>query len=311
MHLKRMVIKNFRSHKATVINFEPHINALTGPSGAGKSSVLRALQWAIFNEPKGTEFITWGEDHCYVKLLFADGLKVTRYRSKSENYYSVRWPDGKKERFTNLPPTGLPAPLQEALNLGPVNVRWQHDGPFLLSDSPSEVSQKFSAIVQAELAEDLIKILNKRIWSYQSEIKALEEQIDKARKALTKKETARTVLEKAERAEELRTEILNLKSRKLKILVLTKEVRELTKILVKKGVLARIEEMMKTAESLSYSIDTKEKYVVSIKKTLTDAKALLLLIEELKEQIAEAEAEFRENFPDLCPLCGQKVRKGR
>lgn len=312
MFLKKIVLRNFRSHEKTVIDLEPGINAIVGPSGSGKSSVLRALQWALFNEPKGTDFITWGKNRCSVKLVFEDGLEVTRFRSSTENFYKMRLPDADRPTvFLNLPPKGPPKPVQEALNMGPINVRWQHDGPFFISDPPGETSKKFSELVNAELADALQKIFNQRAWKYRAEIRTAEEQIEKAKSVLSKEQKAQDAVDKAEAAYELQREIVQLKTKKLRTLSLIREARSLFNVLSRESLVKNLADKIKQAEELSASLDQDIKKKTALSNALRDARALMMLIEDLKRKIAEAEREFQESFPNVCPLCGSVVSKRR
>ena len=52
-----ITIKNFQSHKKTVITLAPTLTAITGKSDHGKSSIIRALRWVYNNKPQGFKFI--------------------------------------------------------------------------------------------------------------------------------------------------------------------------------------------------------------------------------------------------------------
>ncbi|KYH38217.1 MAG: chromosome segregation ATPase [Candidatus Bathyarchaeota archaeon B23] len=50
VHIKRLVVKNFKSFSGTVrLNFDPGLNIITGPNGGGKSNILDAIQF-VFGE---------------------------------------------------------------------------------------------------------------------------------------------------------------------------------------------------------------------------------------------------------------------
>ena len=62
--IKSIQIKNIQSHKDTSLEFSPGINAIVGSSNNGKSAVLRALYWARYNRPLGTDTLLshWAVD---------------------------------------------------------------------------------------------------------------------------------------------------------------------------------------------------------------------------------------------------------
>ena len=50
MILKKLVLKNFKSHKSTVVDFEKGITIIVGENGAGKSSILEGITYALFKK---------------------------------------------------------------------------------------------------------------------------------------------------------------------------------------------------------------------------------------------------------------------
>lgn len=61
IHLKRVRLENFQSHRNSVIDFDRGLNVIVGPSDSGKSAIIRAIKWALYNEPSGNYFIREGE----------------------------------------------------------------------------------------------------------------------------------------------------------------------------------------------------------------------------------------------------------
>lgn len=50
MIFTKLTLKNFKSHKNTVIDFEPGISIIVGENGAGKSTILEAISFALFKQ---------------------------------------------------------------------------------------------------------------------------------------------------------------------------------------------------------------------------------------------------------------------
>jgi len=53
MIFKKLTLKNFKSHKNSVINFEPGISIIIGENGAGKSTILDGISFALFKQHNG------------------------------------------------------------------------------------------------------------------------------------------------------------------------------------------------------------------------------------------------------------------
>lgn len=142
--IRRVTIENFQSHQKTVLAFEKGLNVIIGPSDQGKSAILRAIKWALYNEPRGTDFIRQGTSSARVTVELDSGSTVIRERSHSKNRYVVIYPDGTNTTFEGfgnevpeevvkahgIPKVILDTDLSASLNMGD-----QLEGPFLLSET--------------------------------------------------------------------------------------------------------------------------------------------------------------------------------
>ena len=90
-------IKNFFSHKNSVIDFRKFNSALLigniegnydTSNGSGKSAILEAILWSLFNKSRAAsmdDIIFWGENLCKVTFIFlhkGETYKVIRKRSR-------------------------------------------------------------------------------------------------------------------------------------------------------------------------------------------------------------------------------------
>lgn len=82
-YIKEIEIKNRHTYKNQKIEFTNGFNVIEGETGCGKTNILRAIEWVLYNEPKGNNFIRTGEKSCSAKLTFTDGSSITRKRTKS------------------------------------------------------------------------------------------------------------------------------------------------------------------------------------------------------------------------------------
>ncbi len=81
--IKSLELKNFLSHKETVLYFDRGINMIVGQNGAGKTSILDAIKFAMFGKDRArlSNPVSHGSSACFVKLSFQvdeDTYDVTR-----------------------------------------------------------------------------------------------------------------------------------------------------------------------------------------------------------------------------------------
>ena len=148
-------IHNFQCHKDLSI-YLGRSTVLQGDSNHGKTAVLRALYWVMYNEPQGTDFISYWAykklkngirfiDGQYTEVVVhVDGHTIVRHRGEDFNGYVV---DG--VRYEALR-SDVPAEVSSLLNLSDVSVQKQLDAPFLLSMTPGEAAQYLNKLANLE-----------------------------------------------------------------------------------------------------------------------------------------------------------------
>lgn len=176
--LKSIHIKNFQSHKDTLLEFDEGTNAFIGPSDSGKTAIFRALKWVVENRPSGQDFHSWWKGDPSVTVELGDDTKVTRERAKSENIYRVN--GAVLKAFGQR----VPQEVQHALNLSPINFQWQMDSPFLLSQSSGEVARYLNSVVNLESIDLALANIERRLRNEKAEaghatvaIESIQEQI--------------------------------------------------------------------------------------------------------------------------------------
>lgn len=149
-------IVNFRSHKETYIEFHPGLNLFIGANDAGKTNILRAIDWVVNNRPLGDDYrSTWGGD-TWVKIGF-ERVAITRLRTKSKNIYILKHANGKEEKFKiGKSAKDFPQVIKDLLNISPVNIARQLDGPYLLNKSAPDVARHYNEIVNLEVIDQSI-----------------------------------------------------------------------------------------------------------------------------------------------------------
>lgn len=71
MIFTKLTLKNFKSHKNTVIDFEPGISIIVGKNGAGKSTILEGISFALFKQHSGKKI--------------DDLIRITKHKNSHES----------------------------------------------------------------------------------------------------------------------------------------------------------------------------------------------------------------------------------
>ena len=209
--LKQIVIKNFQSHKSTIIALSDGVNSIIGQSDSGKSAILRALHWCIFNKPSGSGYVSyWNLDakgkikeETSVKLEYSNGDWIKRIRINEFNGYQLCINEY-VTKFEALR-TDVPEEVQNFLQVSEVNVQKQLDAPFLLSESAGEVARFFNSIIHLDDIDKALSAADSLKRQTTAEIKALDSQIKETTENLDKYgwvENAQRSIEKIKRIEE-------------------------------------------------------------------------------------------------------------
>ena len=162
--IKEIHLQNFQAHKDTVMELHPGLNVVAGSSNSGKSSVLRAINWAIYNRPSGDAFVShWARDakgnqkeDTSVSIV-TNSTTITRKKSKATgNTYAVN------DKVLEAIGLDVPEEVATAFNLTEVNTQRQHDAPFLLSESPGDVAKFFNKIVHFDAIDKYLSSIESK-----------------------------------------------------------------------------------------------------------------------------------------------------
>lgn len=178
--LKSLELKNFQSHVHSVIEFCPGTNAIVGTSDSGKSSIIRALNWLIFNRPRQHKayknYLAGKKDEYSVKGTFDNGW-VQRFKTPKENSYRV---STQKEPLAAIR-TDVPDEAQAIMGMSDVNLQSQHAPYFLLDNNqykPSAVASAFNEIAGLEVMDECSAEVAKMVRQLSGQEKQLDKDID-------------------------------------------------------------------------------------------------------------------------------------
>lgn len=139
-------IRGFQRHVRLALKPGPGVTCVVGDTDAGKSSIIRAVIWALRNQPAGDDMVTHDMDQCSVSIRLSGG-KITRLRGGGKNLYRL---DG--EDFVSFG-QGVPEAIAVLAAVDDVNFQGQHDPPFWLGDSPGKAAREMNRIVDLSVID--------------------------------------------------------------------------------------------------------------------------------------------------------------
>ena len=184
--IKSLDIENFQSHAKTRLEFVEGVNWIVGASDTGKSAIARAMCWLFENRPSGDAFRShWGGDTIVQIELENKDLPncfIRRVKEKNDNFYTHQ-PDDETVGGMTFRAFGqnVPDEITDALYLDPsINFQRQHDGPFLVNDSPGEVARELNRVASLDEIDTTFAAIESRLRSVTRKHKELEaETIDR------------------------------------------------------------------------------------------------------------------------------------
>lgn len=155
-------MENFQKHNKLKVDFTDGVNVILGSSNVGKTAILRAINWCLYDTPKGTGFIRTGSSFARVTLTLSNGYIVTRRKTNSSSgSYIVVSPTGERAEYkgfsNNVPSEVINAHQMPLINIldkkHKFNVASQMDLPFMVSSSSSEKFAMIGALVDTTRAD--------------------------------------------------------------------------------------------------------------------------------------------------------------
>ena len=157
--LRKLKLKNFRTHKKTRLKFCSGINGIIGISSSGKTNILRAIKLLHTNRPLGNGVINRNAK-TKEAVIESDwtGVGTIKMVKGKDSYYQIN----KQKPFRKIG-TNVPQPVSDALFLSDLNVLAQYDGPFLIFSGPGEISKAINESTGSGEFDIWISNINNRI----------------------------------------------------------------------------------------------------------------------------------------------------
>lgn len=176
--LKRIRLKNFRTHKDSELKFCSGVNGIIGISSSGKTNILRALKLLAKNRPLGDGVIRRGvkEKEALVETEWNDVgvIRMVKAKDSKKTYYQINDDEPFRKVSTNVPEQ-----VTEALFLSDLNVLGQYDGPFLIFSGPGEISKAINDSTGAGEFDMWLSNINNRIKTVKYALKDADYRTEK------------------------------------------------------------------------------------------------------------------------------------
>ncbi len=281
-----MKIQNFQNHKRSVLNFSEGLNVIHGDNDQGKSSILRALNWVIYNKPSGFGFQPKNDSDCTTQI---EVDSVIRKRNKKENCYII---NGKK--FSALR-SEVPKEVSDNFNLSSFSYQNQYNPHFLFTDSAGEVAKKINRLVGLEEIDKVLSRIKTIKETNNQTIKYLKEEVTLFEEKIEKYEKVDYLWERIQLLQKREGIIENKKSLFEKGNLLVEEINEITdQIIVCSNLLIhkeKLNDLLLSQDSLQLLHEKNQ--MLSAKITLLNNNEIKFKnyanIEQLKQQMEKVE----------------------
>ncbi len=296
----KLLLKNFRSHKDTLIHLFPGLNVLTGTSCYGKTNIQRALDLLAFNKPSGyryhSRFAGKAPTEVHAETDEGNEVSVIKHKTTSKSHFLVNG-----AQYKGLKKSQIPDEVTTALNLGEINFQRAHTKHYLITSTPAEIAKEINRVTGLGIGDvwvsDLAKLINKQ----KQQITFNEDQLSSKKQSL----------KAYEQLEDVTDLIKNIDKLKLKLEQLEDELNDM-------NVALDLLKTSKVVNAASNKLTLAEKKLNSIEELSNKLEALteeLELIDEYFEQKEEDDnitIEYEKTKLHLifllrktgkCPLC--------
>lgn len=291
--IKKLHLKDFKTHKDTELVFSPGINIITGDSGNGKTNILLSLRWVVEDRPRGSGCIRRGQSGSTVGMEVVDNkdeCSITRRRNKSENTYNLEKNGLGVDPFkTNFPPKEV----VDILNLSDINIQKQRDPHFLVYSPPGQIALYIRSITKLDEIDKVIKTLSGKIHSEKGEISHRQGELSSAndKLAILNKIDLELLESKIAKAKNclLRIEQIGEKVERIRSIIEALKILEIHRIILPEN----LDQMFSEAEKHSKSVTELSKRTLKLKILIYGIKEIvshkIILPENLDQMFSKIE----------------------
>lgn len=285
--ITKVIVENFQSHEYTEVDFGD-FNGIIGPSDNGKTALIRAVIWALYNNPSGNSYVRKGESKCQVTILFNDGASIVKTRTPKIHSYDLCEPGGEP---VHLEAFGV-GPVDEVVSFHrmgfvdlfgekqTLNICEQLDAPFFLGESPATKALIIGRLGNTEVIDKAIKNNAADLREVKAEIKVYKGQLKEVKSELKELKS----LDKMGKA----IEVAKVKLDKIKMI----EAKNENILQISKKIKDKMEQVQKLEKFVG--ADEEMNDIISVLDDLIQKERKLANIKEINRKIKQGEKRIEE-----------------
>lgn len=314
MWIKKLEVQNFQSHKHTSVEFVPDFNCIIGTSRVGKTSLIRALEFLLFDEWHDS-FVRKGADFTSVIAYFDNGFVLERKKGPALNEIVLTYPNGKKEVFEKFG-TNMPPEVRNVLKIFPtkidvdyeinLNLADQDSLPFLLSESSLTKTKFLNRLTGSHIIDAALRSLNKDKLELLSEKQRCQEDLSQLQQKLENFKNIDKISGSVKKLEKRFYEV----EEKLLLYAKLKQISEkLAEISIKEQ---KIENFLNWFNQVYTKIsELQKRYDLYLQ--LVKLQSLIEKLNNVENQLVELKSKGNQLITQFkhCPFCGSELKKGQ
>lgn len=164
---------NIQGHEHTVIQPSEGVTVIKGPSHTSKSSIVRGFKW-LFENPTRLKLKSWfaaDKDAYEVGVNFKEDTSIIRRKGEEGNIYETPMD------ILEAVGSDVPQEVKDITNMSAINIQSQHEGYFMLNESPGKVGRELNKIVGLDIINEVFTKCDKLIRKAVSDLAYCEQSI--------------------------------------------------------------------------------------------------------------------------------------
>jgi exonuclease SbcC len=248
--IKSLLIKNFQSHKKTVLDLSPGVNVIVGYSTTGKSAIVRAFRWLLTNRPSGLHFksnFSTRREAVHVKLETTDGQEVEAKKKAGGMSYTASYGEASAGLEFSGVGKSVPDEVTNIVNMTDLNIQTQLEPHFLITSSPGDFARAIDKITKTKVIDDAIVRITTKINTAEVKSAALKANAESAAEALETYYDFDKLERFSKRAAMANAQATRIAARRLQIVTKLRELKTLKRNRIKKVDIKALEKYIRGA----------------------------------------------------------------
>lgn len=302
--IKQLEIKNYQSHKHTLIEFDKSVNIIVGRSDVGKSVIIKAIDKLRTDRPLGTSFIMHGNTDYSINMSFYDNTStIKRIKNNKENIYQF---DNEKLKAINKE---IPLEIQQFLNLSDINIQRQADSHFLISNTSGEVAKYLNKIVNIDQIDKSLSQIESLRRETTKKIDNINLNIVNIKNKLEEYNYIAEAENKFNKLQDKIKEIENVKNSYNVINELDNKIQNIKNKINEFSNINKTENKFNKLQSKIKEIENDKEIFNTLNNLKSKHNTIINFYNKKKEECSKLKNQLNELMPEVCPLCSQPIPK--